>query len=300
MRTCRSPIVAAILAGVLLVGLNQPVPASPEKLQEHQGPTDLRRESIAKEAREAEDKQDYQRAIELYSQAIGDAATSSFERRELLRGRAFAYEDAKQYGPAEADWGSALNVLPVKPNLYVERGLFYIRQKRFEEALADFKSGAELDPGKSIYAYGEGRAYEKRGDYQLAIERYSEAIRRAPEDGFYWSARGSAYNYLKMYEQALADYERALALGGMTSRQRGMAHLGRGWALNQLDRFDRAVKDFDKVLEIVPRASNALKWRGFAHDRLGNNEQAIADYKAALTMAPDDWVTERLKTMQSK
>jgi tetratricopeptide (TPR) repeat protein len=69
-------------------------------------------------------------------------------------------------------------------------------------------------------------------------------------------------------------------------RETGMANLGRGYALLHLDQYQRALDDFEAVLKVVPRSSNALGWRGAAHQGLGKGREAVADYKAALAIDP--------------
>jgi Tfp pilus assembly protein PilF len=40
------------------------------------------------------------------------------------------------------------------------------------------------------------------------------------------------------------------------------------------------------VLKVVPRSSRAYAWRGSAYQSLGKRAEAVADYKAALTIDP--------------
>jgi tetratricopeptide (TPR) repeat protein len=251
-------------------------------------PSDDPLTALQKRARQAERAHDYQRAVDLYTEGLGDTSHPAKARRNLLRQRAFAYEDLHQYDRAEADYDAALAIEPVDPDYYAKRGFYFIRRARYDEALADFRKGGALDPKDGGYPYGEGQAYEKIGQHEKAVERYTEAIRRNAKVATYYRERGSAYNYLGKFSEAFADYDKALELGYSfpVPRETAMAHLGRGYALLRLEKYQRAIDDFDAVLKVVPRASNALGWRGTAYQDLGKGPEAIADYKATLAIDP--------------
>jgi tetratricopeptide (TPR) repeat protein len=251
-------------------------------------PTDDPLTVLTKKARLAQRARDYQTAVDLYTQALEDGSHPAAVRRNLIRQRAFAYEDLRQYDRAEADYNAALQIEPVVPDFYAKRGFYFIRRARYDDALADFRRGSELDPKDGGYPYGEGQAYEKLGQHEKAVERFTEAIRRNAKVTTYYLERGSAYNYLAKYNEALADYDMAMALGFrfFPPREAARANLGRGYALLRLEQYRRAVDEFDAVLKVVPRSSTALAWRGEAYQGLGSREQAVAGYKAALAIDP--------------
>jgi tetratricopeptide (TPR) repeat protein len=251
-------------------------------------PTDNVLTALTKRASKAKHDRDYQRAADLYTQGIDDGSNDAKTRRNLIRQRAFAYEDLGQYDRAEADYNAALAIEPLDPDFYAKRGFYFIRRQRYDEALADFRQGGALVPIDGGFPYGEGQTYEKLGQNEKAVERYTEAIRRNATVTTYYRERGSAYNYLGRFQEALADYNKALELGYAFPfpRETGYSNLGRGYALLRLRQYRRAIDDFDAVLNVVPRSSNALGWRGEAYQWLGNGSQAIADYKAAMAIDP--------------
>jgi tetratricopeptide (TPR) repeat protein len=176
-------------------------------------PTDDPLTELTKKARLAERARDYQTAVDLYTRALEDGPRPAAIRRNLLRQRAFAYEDLRQYDRAEADYNSALQIEPVDPDFYAKRGFYFTRRGRYDDALADFRRGSELAPKDGGYPYGEGQVYEKLGQHEKAVERFTEAIRRDAKVTTYYRERGSAYNYLGKYNEALTDYDKALSLG---------------------------------------------------------------------------------------
>jgi len=253
-------------------------------------PTDDPLTVLTKKARLAEHARDYRAAVDLYTQALEDGSRPATVRRDLIRQRAWAYEYSHQYDRAEADYDAALQIEPVQLDFYSKRAFYFLRRGRTDEALADFRKGAELDPKDSGNPYGEGKVYGQLGQHEKAVERYTEAIRLNSTVTTYYRERGSAYNYLGRYTEALADYDKAISIGfsfsSLFPREEAMSNLGRGYALLQLEKYRRAIDDFDVVLQVVPRSSTALAWRGAARQGLGQRDKAVADYKSALAIDP--------------
>jgi tetratricopeptide (TPR) repeat protein len=140
------------------------------------------------------------------------------------------------------------------------------------------------------------RAASRAGDHKRAAALYTQALAIEPGPNSasvdLKAARGSEYNYLGMDKEAFADYDAAITVGHyFTGTDGGIrAFMGRGYAAMNLGKYGAAKADFDAVLKAlpkdVPRSSSVLAWRGAAWQGLGNREQAIADYKAALALDP--------------
>ncbi|WP_192736019.1 tetratricopeptide repeat protein [Bradyrhizobium sp. OAE829] len=252
-------------------------------------PSDDTLTALHKRARQAERARDYQRAVDLYTQGLEDVFYGAEVRRNLLRQRAFAYEDLKQYESAEADYNAALQTEPLDPDFYAKRGFYFYRLGRYDEALTDFRKGGQLVPTDGGFPFGEGEVHGRLGQHEKAAECYTEAIRRNAGVTSYYRERGSAYNSLGKFKEAKIDYDKTLALGYYpipAPRETADANLGRGYASLRLGHYQDAIDDFNAVLKVVPRSSNAHAWRGTAYQRLGKGPEAVAAYKAALTINP--------------
>jgi Flp pilus assembly protein TadD len=192
--------------------------------------------------------------------------------------------------------------------LYYRRGAFYQRRGRHDAALADFAAGVQLDPNEPWFYVGEGDVRAARREHAAAIASYSEAIRLRP-DGIpmAYLGRGSSYNSQGSFAEARSDYDKVLTDHGKGRLRRlsaddvAQAQLGRGYANLRLKEFARAKDDFDKVLTVVPASSSALQWRGYALENLGDRERALADYRAALEIAPErEWVVKRVQVLSGR
>lgn len=95
------------------------------------------------------------------------------------------------------------------------------------------------------------------------------------------------------YERALDEYRDALD----QAPDHRYANLGKAAALQEMGELERAIAVYDRFLEeIDPDFAGAYANRGIAHDRLGEHEQALADYRRAAELddAVDDgpgWLT---------
>ena len=55
------------------------------------------------------------------------------------------------------------------------------------------------------------------------------------------------------------------------------------------------------MLRLVPNSANALRWRGIAHEHLGEPARALEDYRAALAVFKTDaWLSERIRLLEGR
>jgi len=220
--------------------------------------------------------------------------------RELLKSRAATYESLEDFERAEGDYNALVEVKPINPNVFTDRGYFYMRQGRYSEAVRDFTTGSRMAPAQSSFNYGAGRALSRMGDYRTAIDHYNEAIRLAPRDGVPLLSRAEAYVQLGKYPEAVADYDRAIALGIRREGDRFFVYFGRGYADICLGDYEAAIRDMDTALSVRPGMVNAVVWRGYAREKLGQRERALADYEWALRSSPnDEWIRTSIKRIRS-
>ncbi|MCZ7656545.1 MAG: tetratricopeptide repeat protein [Xanthobacteraceae bacterium] len=253
------------------------------------------------EAKQAESVRDHVRAVVFYTQILKELEPPDEVRREILTRRATAYEFVRDHDRAEQDWAAALEIVPVDPAVHAARGFFFLRRQRHGDALADFVVGAGLDPANPVFLYGQGRVLAGRGDYRGAIDRYSEAIRIAPQLGSNFLWRAEARVRLGDHARAQADYDRALELGGLKGPEVAFAYVGRGMSRFTLENMDGAIDDFSRALDRFPGDPRTLKWRGYAYERLGRYELALADYeRASRQTSYDPWLKSSLRRIRSR
>jgi tetratricopeptide (TPR) repeat protein len=240
--------------------------------------------------------------FEAKKQSLGDAETAerAGSLRELLLNRASTYELLDEFDRAEADYDALLAIKPLNPMIYSDRAYFYMRQSRYAEAVRDFMTGSRLAPTQAAFNYGAGRAFTRMGAYTQAVEQYTEAMRLAPTDSVPVLSRGEALIQLGEYVQARADFDRALALGLRRGDDRFFVYFGRGYADIFVGDFAGAVQDMDAALTARPGMVNAVVWRGYAREKMGERRRALDDYEAALRLNPKDgWIRSSISRVRS-
>lgn len=103
--------------------------------------------------------------------------------------------------------------------------------------------------------------------------------------------RGTAYSAKELYDQAIADYTEAITL----QPDNAVIYVLRGIAYDDnnrdLSHSEPAIADYSKAIALQPAPSDLA----FAYDHRGTdyqsellNDQAIADYRAALRVDPNN------------
>jgi tetratricopeptide (TPR) repeat protein len=124
------------------------------------------------------DKDDFDRAIVLFTQAIERDGRNA----QAYYYRASAYVNKEEDENAMADVETALEIDPNHDRALTLRGWLYLQDEEFDKAITDCSKAIRLNP-KSADAYTtRASAYEGRKEYAKAIADYKSAIRLDSED----------------------------------------------------------------------------------------------------------------------
>ena len=66
-----------------------------------------------------------------------------------------------------------------------------------------------------------------------------------------------------------------------------LAYLSRGAANMRIDRADDAVADYDAAIGLAPKNPKSFHLRGLAHEKAGDNAKALADFDTAIEINPE-------------
>lgn len=161
------------------------------------------------------------------------------------------------------------------------RGLAYANKDQFERAIQDFDQSIRLNP-KSAYALtNRGMAYGNLGKPDRAIQDFDEAIRLSPSFYGAWDNRGSAYSDLGRYDLAIRDLNESIRL----KPDYADAWNNRCWARAMTGDLPNALADCNESIRLR-KGNSSLDSRGFVYLKMKNANAAIADYTAALAIAP--------------
>jgi tetratricopeptide (TPR) repeat protein len=174
------------------------------------------------------------------------------------------------------------------------------------------------EPDDPATYYQRGWERINKEDYEGAIADLTEVIKANSKDPDAYTTRAIAYGHKKMVDQALADFSRAEALGGDRARihtNRGslFSNLGdtdkalveyqaatmadpkffgsffnRAQLYIKLKKYGEAISDLTIVIELDPNNTEALHRRGLSYHSMGDNRQAIADFRTMLLKATNE------------
>jgi tetratricopeptide (TPR) repeat protein len=161
---------------------------------------------------------------------------------------------------------------------------------RVVQAVAELTEAIARDPEKAndrgeLPHHRRARAYANAGDHDRAIADFTEAIRlypkvkppyveaRLPEAYF---GRAEEYRAMRDFDRAIADFTAVI------------------------DRTPTSGTDLGQVLAFGGFRADAHYRRGICHDEKGEHDQAMADYKEAVRLAPSLKDNEDLKKRMGK
>ena len=127
-------------------------------------------------------------------------------------------------------------------------------------------------------------------DYDGSIEHYTKAIVLETDKlhlSQLYNQRGFVYDLKGSYDQALADLSQAIAL----QPDYALAFSNRGHVLLHQGLYDQALADANKAVTFADNdnklgTSTLFEYRAEIYEKLGQRDNAIADYRKALSLVP--------------
>ena len=234
--------------------------------------------SLLLRAGDAEQKNDYAGAVAAYSQII--KLQPRDEDAFLDRGDNYASQ--KDYDHAIADFSAAISLKPGDARAFDYRGVVYLNTGRNDQALTDLSKAIALNPDYADALQNRGMVYDLKRDLSHAIADYSTILKLDPQNPEMLNARCWDRAFLgRDLDAALADCNAAL---GQLKDHRAIAGVrdSRGFVWFRKGDMARAIADYDAALALAPRAAETLYKRGLAKSRKGDAAGGKADIAAAL------------------
>lgn len=217
---------------------------------------------------------DYEEALAEFSLAVQLAPNDSLGY--VNRGN--VYYSQGLYDRALVDYNQALDINPDDFGAYNNRANIYTIQGKFELALADYDQALQIFPNSVTSITNRGNIFLFLSRFEEAVEEFSKAIELNPNYANAYNSRGYAYAMQEDYVHALPDIKQALQF--QPNSPEILDSLGFVYA--GLGDYERALVAYNRGLELDPDSENSYhsyQGRGNVHYRLGNFEQAIADYR---------------------
>jgi Flp pilus assembly protein TadD len=124
-----------------------------------------------------------------------------------------------------------------------------------------------------------------RGQFDEAIEWYHKALQYDPDYTGALSNLGASLARSGRNEEAIASFQKALEIDGDFAD----AHYNLGLVyVGQKDRLDDAIAEFRKAASIRTDCDAMYHSLGLALERRGNIQEAVASYRSALALKPNN------------
>ena len=197
--------------------------------------------------RAAEDRGNYEPAIEAYSKAVElDPRNDS-----AFLHRAYSYFHLGRVDLALKDASQSLKIQPENSKAYEFRSRVYRALKDYTHAIDDLDEALKRDFNPD-FLLAEASLEEERGDFKTAIDLYGNALAHQPAPAIYLK-RASAYKQMNDTDRALADCAAALAAKPPLPE----AYLCRADSYVRKGMLPLAVADLNEALRLKPSLPEA-------------------------------------------
>lgn len=130
-----------------------------------------------------------------------------------------------------------------------------------------------------------GEDWDEVRNREHALEVAQRETEADPENAFAWFNLGTNLVYFKRYPEAAEAYDRARSEGLPQRMYR--YQFGPFFAYFHSGRTDDLLALTEYALQRTPNSEEALLWHGWAQYRLGNINDAVADFRKALSYNPN-------------
>jgi tetratricopeptide (TPR) repeat protein len=190
--------------------------------------------------------------------------------------KVFVY--TKDYPKAFAEINTVLRQNAMVPEGYFLKGMIYKDLKDTAKSISSFQAALNVDPNYKESQIQLGLLYSAKKN-PLALSYYDNAFKLDSSDVFPLYAKGMYYQDQNKYEEAKAEYRNCIE----HDRNYQEAYFGMGWILMQQDSLEKARRQFDIVTRLDITNAAAYYNRGLCSELLGKKQEALEDYKQALS-----------------
>ena len=164
--------------------------------------------------------------------------------------------------------------------------------KDFEKADQHLRIYTDAFPGNSDGWTTWAECKFQLNEFEEGIRLADRAIKLDASSLAAWTVRGNCQKSIRQFEQALESFEKANRI-----QPTGEAAFNAGLGLVEISRPAEAIDRFTQAIQLTPNLPKLLIARGDALHGVGKLQEAAADYKAALALAPADGETLKKATV---
>lgn len=236
----------------------------------------------AKEGASALQRGNADRAVVLFTDALGDASLPNDRRAAVLNDRGVAYSRLNQPRAAIDDFNKSVQLFPENSSVYNNRGTVLLALGLNREALKDFNRALALAPGYAAAYSNRANVLANLGDGDGAIRDFSRAIGLNPQSPAPLNGRGRLNLLQNRPYAAIRDFSRAVTADARFTP----GYKSRAEARLAIERYDDAIEDLSRAVAFDATNADLYVARGYAYLAARNVSSAIKDFSRANEIAP--------------
>ena len=230
-----------------------------------------------KEGLQAYEDGDYQRAAQLFQEAI----TSDNTNAEYYVNLGMANLEQGSYETASANFDNAIRLDPEEKKAYRGKGLLALKTGDYESAVSFFNQALEMSGGKvsgdeTDVLFYRAEAEQGMEDYSAAINTYSIIIDTVKDKAAAYDMRGICYLKAGEEEKAKADFDAAI----QEDKNDYTLYISIYQALSEAGKEEEGKAYLNQALLISDRGQDAHKYRGMVQYLLGEYGSAETEFLA--------------------
>ncbi len=165
-------------------------------------------EKLCQRARQAFEARDWQKAKQVYLQALGLKS----DLPDVHYGLATVYFQLRELTSAAHHFREVTRLDPLRAGAYINLGAVLNLMQQFEESIQALRRGLQLDGTRVEGFYNLGLVYRRKGELDMAIQAYKEALRINPRMADAHLNLGNIFLEKEQLKTAMQHYEHALQL----------------------------------------------------------------------------------------
>ena len=209
-------------------------------------------EKLLQRARLAIEERDWDRAKQVYLQALGLKS----DLPDVHYGLATVYFQLRELTSAAHHFSEVTRLDPLRAGAFVNLGAVLNLLDQLDEAVAALRRGIQLDSQRVEGYYNLGLVYRRKGQTDLAIQAYREALRLNPRMADAHFNLANVYFDKSQYRQAIQHYEQALQVRPAWQKAtEGLEQARAAWTPNSaapaqdVDAKDRPAENLDRQVD---------------------------------------------------
>lgn len=241
---------------------------------------------------------DAERALALYDKALANAPAGGAEivgQEVVYFQRAMVLYQQNRVEDATADLERAIAIAPDLFEAHFNLAIAYAEScdagPQLDRAIAAAMTAVRLAPDDAKVHELLGDLYRQAGRYDRAVAEFQAALRLGSADAAIYERLAAAYTVLGQEDTARAAQQRAVTLRQEAISARaadpGAARLALGDTYVAAGEYDKALAEYQAALQLAPDNPGVRRGLGNAYYWTGQLDLAEREYRAWAELAPD-------------